>query len=205
MVDVASSTWQPLAPLAPPLPHPEAKNGCTSVLKLTVAGSVHPGGTTTPASLPPPLLVMCPASGEPPDAPPPELLDPPGLPPLLEPAPASGTPPAAASMPTGVPDPLLDDPVPLDDEMPLDDPAPLDEDELPGLSPLPDPPLLLPPELPDELPLPPKLPSTPDDDPPKPGLCVAGWELHAAHTPAPRTTRPTRGERAGRFMKRSLC
>lgn len=183
-MDEASSTWHP--PLA--LPHEAARNGCTSCEKLTVAGIVHPGGTTTLASPPPPDA--CPASGGPPEELPPELLlllEPPTVPePLLEPPL-----PVPLSSSAGVIDPLLEEPTPIDGEPPL-------EDEVP--------PLAVPPlELLDEPLLVVWLSWNPDDEPPPPVAALTGWlvgwELQALQTPAPTTTnRPTRCERARRFM-----
>jgi hypothetical protein len=194
-VDEASSTWHPEAPPAPPLPQELARNGCTFVVKLTVAGIVHPAGTTTLAS-PPPPLDTCPASVEAPEPVPPELPPelapelPPTAEPLLEPLPAGVT-LVPLLLPAGVTDPpLLDDP-PLDGEGEL----PL-EDELPPLG---GPRVLAgaPLELLDDPLLPPWSPSNPDDDPPPDGAFCdwPGWELQAPQRPAPRTTsRPARCE-----------
>jgi hypothetical protein len=156
---------------------------------------VHPAGTTTLAS-PPPPVDTCPASVEAPDPVPPEL--PPELPlelpptaePLLEPLPAGGT-LVPLLLPPGVTEPLLDDPAPLDGEgeLPLDELPPLAGPMVLAGAPL---------ELLDDPPLPPWSPSNPDDDPPPDGSFddwLAGWELQAPQRPAPRTTsRPARCE-----------
>jgi hypothetical protein len=165
-------------------------------VKLTVAGIVHPGGTTTLAS-PPPPLDACPASAVGAGPLPPELLlDPPTGPvPLLEPPVTDPVP--LSSFSGGVRDAPLDCPAPLEDEpaVAVGIPA-VAEPLLPAPTP----------ELLDD-PLPPVgLASNPDDDPPPDALpvSVAGGEdeeLQALQTPAPTTTsRPTRCEWARRFM-----
>jgi hypothetical protein len=193
-VDVASSTWQPPSPAfaAPDLPQEALRKGCTSVVKLTVAGRVHPAGATTllPLADPslPAMLASCPPFGGGPACPL-EPADEPVLPFELDPA----------LEPPPVEFPVLElpvwDPLPRLGELEL---LPVDPVALDGgvnISELPDPPA-----------------SSVDGLTPDPETvdeAFVDWftelPLQAPKIPTPRTaSKRTRREQTGSFIGQSL-
>lgn len=162
---------------------------------------MHPGGATTPASPPAPVLDVCPASAGLPEALPPELLlEPAPAPeplldpePPLEPLPVAATPLPAPTPAEGV-DPLLDEPPPVGAAPALGADVPPVAGPLPADAPL---------ELLDEPPAIVWMASLPDDEPPPAaGLedWLAGWELQALQALATSKS-PTRCVWARRFMR----
>jgi hypothetical protein len=139
VVEALSMMWQPLPP-----PHDVVRNGRTSIVKLTVAGRVQPGGATTELALPDASFSLVLASGP---VMLPELLaaveDPAALlapAPALELAPDPGSPPMLLADVLAV-DPLAVEPAALDAAAP---PAPeLSPPTEAELAPADPPPLLL--------------------------------------------------------------